>query len=160
MTMYAGPQADVPTGMGTPQSAGVATEQETAQAPAPEPTRSHRPPQRQTMLEEVANDLALWVDQTATEVALAFAPGRAPFAANMTESQKLDFYTRQLFNPDGSPNVQGRAQQVARLGVEQFAQVYQAVVRANPELKPPPVPPLAVPPMGPAGLPSITPGGA
>jgi hypothetical protein len=109
------------------------------------------------MLEDVANDLALWIDQTATEVALAFAPGRAPFAANLTEQQKLDFYTRQLFNPDGSPNVSGRAQQAARLGPEGFAQVYQAVVRAHPELKPPPVPPITVPPMAPPGLPPIAP---
>lgn len=150
--------ADVPTGMGIPPSTGVAEEESGVRAPAPpEPMRTHRPPQRQTMLEEVANDLALWIDQTATEVALAFAPGRAPFAANLTEAQKLDFYTRQLFNADGSPNTAGRAQQVARLGAEQFAQVYQAVVRANPELKPPPVAPITIPPMAPPGLPPIMP---
>jgi hypothetical protein len=90
------------------------------------------------MLEEVANDLALWVDQTATEVALGFAPGRAPFAANLTEQQKLDYYSRALFNPDGSPNQQGRQREVARLGVEQFASVYEAVLRAHPEWRPPP----------------------
>lgn len=145
---------DVPAGMGIPQSAGAA--EGGAETIPPTPTRPRASPRRSTMLEEVANDLALWIDQTATTVALAFAPGRAPFAANLTESQKLDFYTRQLFNPDGSPNTQGRAQQVARLGAEQFAQVYQAVVRANPELKPPPVPPLAVPPAT-AGLPPIVP---
>ena len=89
------------------------------------------------MLDDIANDLALWIDDTATKVALAFAPGRAPFSAQVTEEQKLEFYTAQLFNPDGSPNQQGRSKEIARLGPEGFANVYQAVVRAHPELRPP-----------------------
>ena len=145
MSMY----VDQSAGMDSPPSAGVAEGQESGASPAPEPTRTHRPPQRQSMLEEVASDLALWIDQTATEVALAFAPGRAPFAANLTESQKLDFYSRQLFMPDGSPNVPGREQQVQRLGVEQFSQVYEAVLRAHPEWRPVPQP--EIPPLGPGG---------
>jgi len=153
--------ADVPTtGTGTPPSStGVAEGEGEAQRSPPEPTRTRKPPQRSTLLEDVANDLALWIDQTATEVALAFAPGRAPFAANLTEQQKLEFYSRQLFFPDGSPNVQGRAQQVQRLGPEQFAQVYQAVVRAHPEWKPPPSEPIAVPEEWPGAPPMMPPPG-
>src|SRR5262245_34439759 len=105
-----------------------------------EPLRARKSPYRQTMLEEVANDLALWIDDTSTKVALAFAPGRAPFSARMTESDKLQYYSRALFHPDGTPNQQGRQREVARLGVEQFAQVYQAVVQAHPEWRPPPGP--------------------
>ena len=120
---------------------------------AEEPTRARRTPQRQTMLDDVANDLALWIDDTATKVALAFAPGRAPFSASLTEQQKMDYYTRALFNPDGTPNQQGRQREVARLGVEQFAQVYKMVTQAHPELKPPPEP--AIPP--PAGSPPTEP---
>jgi hypothetical protein len=95
---------------------------------------------RETMLDEIAQDIALWIDQTAEEVAAAFAPGRAPFAAQLTEQQKLEFYRARIFNPDGSPNAEGRNQEIARLGAEGFAQVYQAVIAAYPELKPPPPP--------------------
>lgn len=121
-----------------------------------------RTPNRSTMLDDVSSDLAYWIDDTATKVALAFAPGRAPFAAQITEAQKLEFYTRALFNPDGSPNQAGRAKEVARLGPEGFSNVYKAVLTAHPELKPAqpavpdsidalapaPPPPVPGPPMG------------
>jgi hypothetical protein len=105
---------------------------------ADEAPRVRRASARPTLLEDVANDLALWIDETASKVALAFAPARAPFSAQVTEAQKLEYYTRRLFNADGTPNQQGRAQEVARLGAEGFSQVYQAVVRAHPELRPAP----------------------
>src|SRR3954465_9161333 len=98
------------------------------------------------MMDDIADDLAVWIDKTATEVALAFAPGRAPFSANITEQQKLDFYKDQLFNQDGSPNAQGRQALFARLGADGFAAVYKAVLKAHPELSPPPPrPPIEVP---------------
>src|SRR5262245_39621578 len=118
---------------------------------------------RQTMFDEVANDLALWIDQTATEIALALAPRTAPFAVHLTEEQKLDVYTRQLFNPDGSPNQAGRDRLQQRVGPEGFAQIYKAVVRAHPELKPPEVDRDSIealapmPPGSPAGPPGPSP---
>lgn len=108
-------------------------------------TRQRHTPNRSTMLDDVSNDLALWIDDVSSKVALAFAPGRAPFSADLTENQKLDYYARALFNPDGSPNQQGRQREVARLGVEQFGQVYKAVVAAHPEWKPPVEPMMEVP---------------
>jgi len=113
-----------------------------------------------SMMDEIAIDLAMWIDETATEVALAFSPARAPFSAKITEQQKLEFYKARLFNPDGSPNESGRNQEMQRLGQEGFARVYKAVVSAHPELKPPPEPPpfsgpppgLAMPPGGPIRL--------
>lgn len=115
------------------------------------------------MLDDVAGDLAQWIDQTAESVALAFAPARSPFSARITEEQKLQFYRSRLFNPDGSPNLQGRSEEVARLGPEGLGRVYKAVVQHWPELKPPEAPPLEVPaqwpqpgpmsgPPGPGGL--------
>lgn len=119
----------------------------------------------QNMLDDVASDLAIWIDQTATEVALAFAPARSPFSAKITEDQKLEFYKNRIFNPDGSPNIQGRQQEMARLGPEGFGQVYKAVVAKYPELKPPEQPEITVPeewptpaaPMMPPG-PPVAPG--
>jgi len=92
---------------------------------------------RTTLLDEVANDLAAWIDQTADAIAVAFTPqGIAPFSAQLSEKDKLEYYRSQLFNPDGSPNTQGRSQQLQRLGPEGFAQVYKAVVGAHPDLRP------------------------
>jgi hypothetical protein len=110
-------------------------------------------PGRSNFLDDVASDLAIWIDQTATEVALAFAPARAPFSANITEQQKLEFYKSRIFNPDGTVNAQGRAEEIDRLGGEGFGQVYKAVTTRWPELKPPPEGPIQVPPMMPPGPP-------
>lgn len=122
-------------------------------------------PGQANFLDDISNDLALWIDNTAEAVATAFAPARAPFSANITEQQKLDFYRTRLFNADGSPNAQGRAEELARLGPEGFARVYKAVVAQHPELKPPPEPPIEVPeqwptmPPGPqSGGPNLPPG--
>src|SRR5262245_10932116 len=118
------------------------------------------------MMDEVADDLALWIDNTANQVALAFAPARAPFSANITEEQKLQFYRSRLFNPDGSVNTPGRAEEIQRLGAEGFAHVYQAVVKRWPELRPPAPPEIEVPqqwptapPPGPPGVPPGVPPG-
>ena len=101
---------------------------------------------RTTLLDDVASDLAEWIDRTANEIALAFSPqGVAPFAAQLDEPSKLEYYRDQLFNPDGTPNMQGRQQEIQRLGPEGFANVYKAVVRAYPQLRPPQQLPAASP---------------
>lgn len=107
------------------------------------------------LLDDVANDLAVWIDQTATEVALAFARARPPFAAHVTEEDKLQFYRAMLFNPDGSPNAAGRDEQLQRLGSDGFADVFKAVTRRWPELKPPEPEEITVPDEWPAAPPTM-----
>lgn len=104
------------------------------------------------ILDLVANDLASWLDEVGTQLAEAMSSGgAAPFAAQLTEQQKLDYYRQALFGPDGSPNLQGRAKEMARLGPENFSMVFRAVIKAHPELSVPP-PPLGAPiPVGPLG---------
>lgn len=98
------------------------------------------------MLDAVATDLARWIDEESTRIAAAMAPqGTAPFSAQISETQKLEYYRAQLFNADGSPNLQGRQQQMQRLGPLGFTQVYKAVLKAYPQLK------LPTPPGMPAG---------
>jgi hypothetical protein len=105
-------------------------------------------PQPVNMLDRIADDLSTWIDDIAEQLADAMMGGSAaPFAAQLTEQQKLDYYTRQLFNPDGTPNMQGRAVQMQRLGPQEFAMVFKAVVKAHPDLAiPTPPPGAAIPP--------------
>lgn len=123
-------------------------------------------PGRPNPLDEIANDLALWIDQTSSEIALAFAPTRAPFSANISEEQKLEFYRARLFNPDGSPNLAGRNEEMQRLGSDGFAQVYKAVIKRYPELRVPTPEDVSIPeqwpavrPPGPPTPPGPPPGG-
>jgi hypothetical protein len=98
--------------------------------------------QSQSMFDLVAEEISEWIDHMSDEIAEAVAAGgKAPFSAQLTEAQKIDYYAAQYFNPDGTPNVQGRAAQMARLGPEGFAQVYKAVVKAHPNLAIPSPPP-------------------
>jgi len=115
-------------------------------------------PGKANSLDEIANDLALWLDQTSTEIALAFAPNRAPFSANITEEQKLEYYKNKFFNPDGTPNPQGREQELQRMGISGFTQVYKALIKRFPELRVPTPEPIEVPEQWPQPGP-VPPGG-
>lgn len=124
------------------------------------------PRRSSNVLDLVAEDLALWVDEVAGQLVEAMsAGGTAPFAAQITEQQKMDYYLSQLFNPDGTPNLQGRAKEMQRLGPENFAMVFKAVIKAHPNLAipaPPPGAPIPTPfdagigPQGPS-LPGLPP---
>src|SRR5215217_1090429 len=109
-------------------------------------------------LDDIADDLGNWINETANSVALAFAPGRAPFSANITEDQKLAYYRSRLFNPDGTPNAQGREVESRRLGGQGFSQVYRAIIARWPELRVPAPVPIEVPEEWPAALPGPPPG--
>jgi hypothetical protein len=118
-------------------------------------------PGEPTLLDSVSTDLALWLDQESTRIAAAMAPqGNAPFAAQISETDKLEYYRAQLFNPDGTPNLQGRQQEMQRLGPQGFTQVYKTVLKAYPQLRlptPPGMPSGPVtemtPPQAPSGVP-------
>lgn len=98
--------------------------------------------QSQNVFDLVADDLAEWIDRMSDQLVEGIASGgRAPFSAQLTEAQKLDYYTAQYFNPDGTPNVQGRATQIQRLGPEAFGMVYKAIIKAHPDLTIPSPPP-------------------
>jgi hypothetical protein len=101
----------------------------------------------------IADDLALWLENMSTQIADAMKPqGLAPFAVQISDQQKILYYRNQIFNPDGTPNMQGRTEEMNRLGPAGFRMVYKAVVQAFPNLRIPAPPegqspmPLAAPP--------------
>jgi hypothetical protein len=103
----------------------------------------------------IAADLAEWLEDMSTQLAIAFSPqGIAPFAAPISEQQKLAYYSSQLFNQDGTPNDNGRNAELQRLGPIGFRTVYRAVIQAYPWLKLPAPPEGAAPsPLGPTPQP-------
>jgi hypothetical protein len=106
------------------------------------------------MLDQVTMDLAGWIDEVADQLAEGImVGGTAPFAAQITEADKLRYYRDALFNPDGSPNMQGRTREMQRLGPESFATMYKAVLKANPQLAVP-APPEGAPIPPPLGAPT------
>src|SRR5215471_18466536 len=120
--------------------------------------RGHGSP---SLIDRVSTDLAIWIDQISTKIALGMSTGGvAPGAAPLSEEQKLQYYRDQLFNQDGTPNLQGREAQIQRLGPLGFTQVYKAVLKAYPNLRLPTPPGMAGGPttqMTPPPLPSPVP---
>jgi hypothetical protein len=121
-------------------------------------------PGQPNFLDSIADDLSGWIDDTADQVATSFAPGRAPFSANLSLEQKLEYYRSRLFNPDGTPNLAGRDAELQRLGPQGFRQVYTALIDRYPDLRVPAPPDITVPQQwptpGPAGPPPGGPGPA
>lgn len=84
----------------------------------------------------VADELLGWLQTESKYYADAMRGGsgtRAPFSAQTSEAEKLDYYRRQMYmtGPDGTihydqPNQQGRANLMQRLGVDGYTQVYHA----------------------------------
>lgn len=93
-------------------------------------------PLRQNPLDRLAENLAEWADMISTEMADALKGGlAAPGAARLSQQQMLEYYSHQLFNPDGTPNLEGRAKEIDRLGAVQFAEVMKNVLEVHPEWK-------------------------
>ena len=81
-------------------------------------------------------DLTHWLETEPDYYIEALRGGyRAPFSANVSEAQKLDYYRRQVFmqNPDGTPdytkpNEAGRDMLLKRVGVDGYTQILHAVM--------------------------------
>ena len=102
--------------------------------------------QRVETYDLIAADLAQWLDDMSTQLAIAMSPqGVAPFAAPISEQQKLMYYSSQLFNADGTPNIDGRNAELQRLGPIGFRTVYRAVIANFPWLQIPAPPEGAAP---------------
>lgn len=83
-------------------------------------------------LDVLAEDLADWIEHISDELVAAMLDGdAAPFAAALSEKQKLAYYDLEFFNPDGTPNLQGRADQMRRLGVDGYVKTMQTVIESR-----------------------------
>ena len=82
--------------------------------------------------EIVAHDLAKWLDKMPKILATAMRGGphrQGPFMHPATGKQKFDIYKAKLFNPDGSPNMDGRKELLSKMNPKQYAEVVHIVTR-------------------------------
>lgn len=97
-------------------------------------------PGRSHWLDTLAPELAAYIDSMIEACVDDLTQGGVvPFAANVSQAETLAYYTRQFFDPDGTPNAQGRATEMARLGEVGFADALRAVLKAHPEYQAPQV---------------------
>jgi len=82
--------------------------------------------------EIVAHELAQWLDRMPKVLATAMRGGphkQGPFKHPATGSQKYEIYKAKLFNPDGSPNMEGRQELLQRMTPRQYAETVHIVTR-------------------------------
>jgi len=91
---------------------------------------------RRHPFDNVASELVDWIQRETPYYVEAMRAGNdTPFSAPVSEEQKREYYTRQMFmqNPDGSidyskPNSKGRDQLIRLVGIEGYAQIAKAVM--------------------------------
>lgn len=112
---------------------------ETPEVPESEaPDYSHRLRGKTNPIDLLATNLAAWAEEISSQMADAIKGGlSAPGAAQLSEQQKLEYYTATLFNPDGSPNLQGRVKVEDKVGPEGLAAAVAEVLKAHPEWRQP-----------------------
>lgn len=101
--------------------------------------------------EEVTEAAVDWMEANVKDIvaALRTPDGRSPFAADVSESDKLAFYRTKFFNEDGTPNDTGRAETLARVGVEGYVRIMRALgLDAEAKYRIPSPPQLVVGPTG------------
>lgn len=80
----------------------------------------------------VAQDLEDWLLQMTDELVEGLQyKGRSPFSADVSEREKLSYYRQVMFNPDGTPNEQGRASLMQRVGTEGFIAIAEALMKED-----------------------------
>jgi hypothetical protein len=98
---------------------------------------------KQHLFDELATDLAQWIEDTADALADAMSDGgQVPFAAVVPQAQKVEYFREQLYLPDGSLNQPGRADLLARYGPDGYAGIVRTVLKSMGGL--PPIPPISV----------------
>ena len=70
-------------------------------------------------MEQVADDLGLWLEATADSVAGAMMEGdHAPFRARVSQARLAEFYGTTLWDQNGTPNAQLWHREYQRVGAD------------------------------------------
>lgn len=81
------------------------------------------------LLAERLND---WLESSTDQVAgKLLGSEMAPPQAKATEAQKRAFFAAHLFNPDGTPNDDGRNALIVKYGPQGFAQIAKTLLKQH-----------------------------
>lgn len=87
---------------------------------------------RQDNWSALGDELADWIESMSdTMVDGIVGNGPAPFAANLTQQEQLNFFHRAMFNPDGTVNITGRTQIMDHYGPVGYANILRDVLKAR-----------------------------
>jgi len=99
-------------------------------------------PPKKHLFEQVADELGSWMATTEEALVAGMHDGdKAPFAAPLTERQKLEVYRAMLENPDGTENAAGAQELIATRGATVYAAAKLALAkdrRRDMDATPPP----------------------
>src|SRR5262245_7076199 len=128
------PQPGMVPGMGGPQSK-PGDDLADVHEPDYDPSQiGPRPPEpRPGSMESIADELAEWIEGMSAAIAGSMLDdqGRPPFGAPVTGAERLTYYDRQFFLPDGRPNLEGRQREAMRLGEAAYQQTLARVALAR-----------------------------
>lgn len=111
------------------------------------------------LLDDVANEVGEWIEAMSTDVVNALTEGGiAPFAANVDNSEKLAYFSSQVYLPDGSINVDGRNKLMQQYGPDGYANIMRSVLKSMGGM--PPIPAGAFSAPGASALPGPNTSGA
>lgn len=86
----------------------------------------------QHWLDGIGDELVTRMGDNVNWLTEAFLDGaRPPGAADVSEAEKLDYYHRKMFNPDGTPNEQERSNILNRVGIKNYTEIMQALHLQN-----------------------------
>jgi hypothetical protein len=98
---------------------------------------------KQHAFDLVAQEMAEWIDDMVKQLVTALTEGDvAPFAANVSEQDKLAYFSGLVYLPDGSINIEGRNELMQTYGPAGYASIMRTVLRSMGGL--PPIPPLSI----------------
>ena len=97
-------------------------------------------PKQPHPFDSVSDEIMHWIDEESKYYVQALVGDyQSPFAAQVSEKEKLVFYKRQVFmqNPDGTPNYDqpnqaGRDKLIDRVGIDGFSTIMKAVTSSTP----------------------------
>lgn len=80
--------------------------------------------------DQIALDLAAYIEDSIRFLTEAMKEdGHAPFEAEVTDQERYDYFHDLLWNPDGTPNTDGRSFLETQYGLDGYVSIYRWVER-------------------------------
>jgi hypothetical protein len=82
--------------------------------------------------DQLAESLTEYVDSSVDYLSNALLEdGHAPFEAHVSETERRDYFNTLIWNPDGTPNPQGRQFLEQQYGLDEYVRIYRWLERSK-----------------------------